>query len=99
MPEGTYTAYAFGNAYALRALFPVAGVSNTDECLTIEGAGKRWVLPTRVRADWREAAYWLGVWRRQFVTEAFKTKQILMKEVSLLQSFFYDIVNSIKRRG
>jgi len=96
---GVYAAYFLGTGFKLRALYPVAGLSNTDTSLTVTAGGKRLTIPTVLYADLGQAEYWLVLWRRQFVSEALKTRQALDSYLDLLRPLIRDMVNSIKGKA
>jgi len=93
---GVYAAYFLGNSYKLKALYPVARLSNTDNSLTVTAGKKQLTIPTVLYADLGQAEYWLALWRRQFVSEALKTRQALDKSFDQLRPLIRDMVDSIK---
>ncbi|MDR3588564.1 MAG: hypothetical protein P4N41_02775 [Negativicutes bacterium] len=96
---GVYAAYVLGNSYTLRALYPIAGLSSTNNSLTVTAGGKRLTVPTALYADLGQAEYWLVLWRQQFVSEALKTRQALDRYLEQLRPLIRDMVDSIKKKG
>jgi hypothetical protein len=96
---GVYAAYLLGSSYKFRALYPVARLSNTDNSLAVTAGGKRLTIPTVLYADLGQTEYWLALWRRQFVSEALKTRQALDRYLEQLRPLIRDIVDSIKGKG
>ncbi|MDR3565216.1 MAG: hypothetical protein P4N59_27785 [Negativicutes bacterium] len=94
---GTYGLSLLGNDFRFKAIYPVAGLSNTKDSFTLSVGERRWTIPTVIYADLDEIEYWLQVWRRQFVAEVFKTKEALERYLLLLKPFLLDISRSIRQ--
>jgi hypothetical protein len=93
---GVYSAYLLGSSYRLKAIYPVAGIRNTPQSVTLEAAGMRLTVPTVVSFDLQKMNYWLALWRRQFVSEAFETKRQLENYLLMLRPMLQEIINQIK---
>lgn len=69
-----YSAYLFGNSYAIGAVFPVARIENTGQELVVKAGQAMFRLPAGVEIDTAAAMRWLRIWGGQFVQEAHRTK-------------------------
>lgn len=76
-PYEGYSAYFFGNSYPIGAVIPLARIENTSREFSLESGNFTLRLPTKVSVDTAKGMYWLRIWGRQFVDEAYKTKAVI----------------------
>lgn len=95
--SGYYRAYVFGQSWGVRAVYPVGSITNSSDALTLEVGGRRLTVPTAVRLELDRAAYWLEVWRRQFVTAAVRTKRELAAYWDELRPHVRELMDAVKR--
>lgn len=94
---GLYGVYFLGNSRQIRAVYPVAGIANAGRSLTLTADGRTISLPTVVYFDLKPVAYWLNLWRIQFMAEAHKTKQQLNEYLTELKPLIRQMINSVKQ--
>lgn len=85
-PRDGYSAYFFGNSYPIGAVFPLTHIENTQRELIFEAGDITLRIPTKVSFNMTRVMYWLRVWSRQFVEEAYKTKAFLTKCIAELSA-------------
>ncbi len=74
---GVYSTYLLGYGYSFNAVYPIAKIDWAGNNLFIETAGQKIAVPTYIYLDSSKLVNWLNIWYKQFVDEAFKTKQSL----------------------
>lgn len=94
---GYYHAYVFGQSCEVKAAYPVGTVTGGAGALTVAVAGHKLTVPTAARFELGEAAYWLEVWRRQFVAAALRTKQELAVYGEELRPLVRGLIDAVKR--
>lgn len=95
-PRNGYSAYFFGNSYPIGAVFPLAHIENTSRELIFEAGDITLRMPTKVSFDTTKSIYWLRVWGRQFVEEAYRTKAALTVYIAQLHKEASDYVEQIR---
>ncbi len=94
---GYYHAYLFGQGWTMKAAYPVGTITGGDGKLTVAAAGRSVTVPTVVRVELAEAEYWLGVWRRQFVAAALRTRAELNVYMEELRPLVRKIIDAVKQ--
>ncbi len=95
--SGYYRAYVFGQSWGIRAVYPVGTIKSGGDAFTLEVGGRRLTVPTVVRMELDRAAYWLEVWRRQFVAAAVRTKRELAGYWDELRPLVRELIDAVKR--
>lgn len=95
--DGYWRAYAFGASAGVRAVYPLGTITSTDRTLTAGVNGRSVTMPTVLYMNIDRPLYWLEVWRRQFVTEAFKTREELAVLLSELRPFLKKLAEDARR--
>jgi hypothetical protein len=95
--DGCWRAYALGASAGMQAVYPVGIIASTDRSLTIGLTGRSVTLPTLLSMNIDRPLYWLEVWRRQFVTEAFKTKEELEALIGQLRPLIRKMAEDVRR--
>ncbi len=95
--SGYYRAYVFGQSWGVRAVYPVGSITNSDGAITLEVGGRRLTVPTAARVELDRAAYWLEVWRGQFVSAAVRTKLELAAYWDELRRLVRGLMDEVKR--
>jgi hypothetical protein len=93
---GYYRIAVLGASAAFRAAYPVGTIAGGERSLTIGVGGTSVTVPTVLTVDSGRTLFWLEVWRRQFVDEAFKTKEemaVLLGEMRPLLRKIADVIH------
>ncbi len=77
--EHVYSAYAFGYGITLGNIYPLGHISMTDRNVVLHLGNYSISIPTKVEVNGSRLWYWLDVWYRQFVAEAFAAKKKLIE--------------------
>lgn len=72
--EYIYSAYAFGYGLNLGKLYPLGSISVEEANVQLAIANYTITFPTKIRIDGSRLWYWVDMWRRQFIAEAFAAK-------------------------
>ncbi len=73
--EHIYSAYAFGYGLTLESVYSFGNISFTEQrSLVLKFAERAITIPTQVKIDGVRLWYWIDVWHKQFVEEAFSAK-------------------------
>lgn len=94
--SGYYRAYLFGQSWGVRAIYPLGTIANNGRSVTLALGGGRITVPTVLAVDIDRTVYWLEVWRRQFVSEAFKTKEELAVLLEQLRPLFRKLADEVR---
>lgn len=77
--DHVYSAYAFGYGLTLGSIHSLGQISVTNRNITLLIGNHSISIPTKIEINGSRIWYWLDVWHRQFVDEAFATKKKLVE--------------------
>ena len=72
--EHVYSAYAFGYGLNLGKIYPLGSISIEEASVRLAIADYTVTFPTKIGLDGSRLWYWVDIWRRQFIAEAFAAK-------------------------
>lgn len=77
--EDIYSAYVFGYGLTLGKIYPFGYISRTYHEIVTNIASHSITIPAKIAIDETRVWYWLDVWYRQFVDEAFAAKEKVLE--------------------
>lgn len=77
--EEVYSAYVFGYGLTLGKIDSFAHISRTGHELVVHIVNHAITIPAKIEIDGKFIGYWLDVWYRQFVDEAFAAKEQVLE--------------------
>lgn len=95
--EHVYLAYVFGYGLTLGTINPIAHISRTDYNIVVQIAQHSIVIPTKIEfCDSARVWYWLDVWYRQFVAEAFAAKEQVIEYWNHIKPYIESVFQTLK---
>ncbi len=87
--QGIYSVHILGKSASVSAVYPIASLQHSGRQIILKNNSCNFTIPTMILIDVQQAEYWLNRWRRQFVDEAYKTKENFL-------TYFREIVGWLK---
>ncbi len=80
--QGIYSAHILGTSASFSAIYPIASLQHSERQIILKNNSCNLTIPTMILIDVQQSEYWLSRWRKQFVDEAYKTKENFLTYVS-----------------
>lgn len=96
--EYMYSVYAFGYGLTLGTLYPFGTLSIAEHRVLLTIADYTVAIPTKIEIDNTRVWYWLDMWYRQFVEEAFASKNKLINYWGQLQPQVKELLQTLRAK-